>query len=476
MFAVEGILRDSYDGDDAVTLDLQEGYIVPPYGDAHDHGLADPGFDRDSGRFLAQGIFYVSNPNSILRWTQEARAKAARVETVDVRYANGGLTCSGGHPIQIYDGLAAQSDEWTAEEMAGQAYFIVDGPEQLEQRWQEILAGEPDFLKIMLEHAEEHAERRDDAAFYGKRGLDPALVSPIVAKAHAAGLPVSAHVTTAFDFRTAVEAGVDEIAHLPLERLAVADAQLAAERRTVVVTTSLSHRPTPGVADVDGLHRHNLRLLREHGVRLVLGTDSHLSVVDEAENLHRLGAFGAADLLALLTRETPRWIFPERRIGLLQEGYEASFLALEKNPLQELAALRQITVRVKKGHVLEVAEEESRPSIGQALGHTVMREGAQAAIAEYRRLRAEEPEGYDFSEPQLNALGYALLQHQRYDDAIAIFLLNVEMFPKSFNVYDSLGEAYMLRGDRALAIQNYRRSLELNPHNQNAVEKLGELE
>ncbi len=141
-----------------------------------------------------------------------------------------------------------------------------------------------------------------------------------------------------------------------------------------------------------------------------------------------------------------------------------------------MAALRQITMRVKQGHVLELAEEESRPSIGQALGHTVMREGAQAAIAEYRRLRAEEPEGYDFSEPQLNALGYALLQHQRYDDAIAIFLLNVETFPKSFNVYDSLGEAYMLRGDRALAIQNYRRSLELNPHNQNAVEKLGELE
>jgi cytochrome c-type biogenesis protein CcmH/NrfG len=45
-------------------------------------------------------------------------------------------------------------------------------------------------------------------------------------------------------------------------------------------------------------------------------------------------------------------------------------------------------------------------------------------------------------------------------------------YPESFNVYDSLAEAYMVNGDKALAITNYEKSLELNPDNQNAVEQL----
>ena len=50
------------------------------------------------------------------------------------------------------------------------------------------------------------------------------------------------------------------------------------------------------------------------------------------------------------------------------------------------------------------------------------------------------------------------------------------MFPKGFNTYDSLGEAYMENGDKSLAIQNYKKSLELNPKNTHAVEKLKKLE
>ena len=50
--------------------------------------------------------------------------------------------------------------------------------------------------------------------------------------------------------------------------------------------------------------------------------------------------------------------------------------------------------------------------------------------------------------------------------------MNVEAYSESSNVYDSLGEAYMLNGDKALAIENYEKSLKLNPNNNNAVEKL----
>ena len=52
----------------------------------------------------------------------------------------------------------------------------------------------------------------------------------------------------------------------------------------------------------------------------------------------------------------------------------------------------------------------------------------------------------------------------------------MEAYPEGFNTYDSLAEAYAVKGDRELAIKNYRRSLELNPQNTNAVAKLKELE
>ena len=60
-------------------------------------------------------------------------------------------------------------------------------------------------------------------------------------------------------------------------------------------------------------------------------------------------------------------------------------------------------------------------------------------------------------------------------DAIEIFKLNVEEFPESFNVYDSLGEAYMADGNTKLAIKNYEKSVEMNPDNENGKKMLKKL-
>jgi len=72
-------------------------------------------------------------------------------------------------------------------------------------------------------------------------------------------------------------------------------------------------------------------------------------------------------------------------------------------------------------------------------------------------------------------LGYHLLRKKKNKDAIEIFKLNVEVHPKYANGYDSLAEAYMENGEDKLAIKNYAKSLELNPNNKNAVEKLNKL-
>jgi len=78
-------------------------------------------------------------------------------------------------------------------------------------------------------------------------------------------------------------------------------------------------------------------------------------------------------------------------------------------------------------------------------------------------------------ERDINRIGYNLLQRKRVQDAIAVFRLNARRFPQSFNVFDSLGEAYAAAGDFADAVANYKRSLELNPENTNAKEMLQKL-
>jgi cytochrome c-type biogenesis protein CcmH/NrfG len=60
-------------------------------------------------------------------------------------------------------------------------------------------------------------------------------------------------------------------------------------------------------------------------------------------------------------------------------------------------------------------------------------------------------------------------------DAIQVFQMNVQEYPKSWNSYDSLGEAYMKAGQQELAIDNYTKSIELNPDNKNGVEMLKKL-
>jgi tetratricopeptide (TPR) repeat protein len=68
------------------------------------------------------------------------------------------------------------------------------------------------------------------------------------------------------------------------------------------------------------------------------------------------------------------------------------------------------------------------------------------------------------------------MRQQKLREAMAIFKLNVEFYPDAWNVYDSLGEAYLVNGDKAQAIANYKKSLELNPKNAGAVEALKKLE
>jgi cyclase len=100
---------------------------------------------------------------------------------------------------------------------------------------------------------------------------------------------------------------------------------------------------------------------------------------------------------------------------------------------------------------------------------------ADAAIRKYLELKRDYPDDYPFSDYQIIRTGYWLLDKGRTEDAIKLFEFCVREYPKSANGYDSLAEAHMKAGHKALAIENYEKSLELNPNNKNAEKMLRQL-
>lgn len=116
-----------------------------------------------------------------------------------------------------------------------------------------------------------------------------------------------------------------------------------------------------------------------------------------------------------------------------------------------------------------------KKSVVDTLMSITVDKNVDKAIETYWAIFNDYENEYNFKESQLNILGYQLLQVGMNKQAIAIFKLNVEQFPESFNVYDSLGEGYMISGDNKNAIKYFKKSLKLNPNNDNAKQMLEQL-
>jgi CubicO group peptidase (beta-lactamase class C family) len=120
---------------------------------------------------------------------------------------------------------------------------------------------------------------------------------------------------------------------------------------------------------------------------------------------------------------------------------------------------------------LDWLKYDNYDSPAMSFQRTALRAGATSASEEFSKALADGT----ISESTVNQTGYTLIQKKKMEDAILIFRKNVDLHPSSWNVYDSLGEAYMKHGDKELAIKNYQKSVELNPENNNGIETLKKL-
>ncbi len=363
-------------------IDLHGGFVVPPYGDAHEHNF-DALYNTKQvvQDYLRDGIFYAQGMTDITSGAKQVVA-AGLVDTpttVDVTYAHGGITAPNGHPKDVYEAIAngiytgLRPDQQplviASTKRLNDAYWQVASAEDLDRDWPQILAAKPDLIKIYLTDSEHFMPPTAANPRLGK-GLDPKLAALVVAKAHAARLKVAAHVDTVTDYQIALDASVDEMGHLPgygmrasdspaLYRLS--DAQVAeTARRHVKVQATARQAYYPAIPSADlsarqTVQKDNLRRLKAAGVTVLIGSDSYGSDSQkEADYLHSLGVWTNLELLRMWAITTPEAILPKRGLGHLAPGYEASFLVLSGNPLQDWNATHAIVDRWKRGVHIEL--------------------------------------------------------------------------------------------------------------------------
>lgn len=116
---------------------------------------------------------------------------------------------------------------------------------------------------------------------------------------------------------------------------------------------------------------------------------------------------------------------------------------------------------------------QPKKSLAQEVLEVFTEKGLTAGTETYKKLKTDPT--YGIKEGDINSAGYQLLQSGKKKEAIEVFKINVETFPKSGNAYDSLGEAYLADGDKKAAIANYSKSVALDPTNESGKKALEEI-
>lgn len=136
------------------------------------------------------------------------------------------------------------------------------------------------------------------------------------------------------------------------------------------------------------------------------------------------------------------------------------------------APLNEIT-RAIRGILYDTTYDLPKKSVANEVLGIITEKGIQAGVAHFNTIK--DNEAYNLSEGEMNAIGYQLMGAGKTAEALQVFKLNVDEFPESFNVYDSYAEALMKLEQNDAAIANYRKSVEMNPANQNGIDMLEKL-
>ncbi len=352
---------------DAEVVDLEGAYIVPPLFDAHVHDFDTAKLAAESrNTFLKDGIFTVLQMGGPISEMPAARA-ALQDSPLEVRFAGLSLTSPGGHPIPYVEAQSLgvswwslspekQSEVRASRTREGISYFAPSNAEDLLAIWPQVLASEPDHLKIIL---------------WGDNGLSPELAIEATRLAHAAGIKVAAHVHDSDDVEVALRARIDLLAHAPgynevidlpeglVARMAAADMavvptfarELAMERWA----PPSAQRDAAQVSALEASHAVRLRQFHAAGIHLLPGADlGGLTALDELAYWQKIGAFSGENLMKIATAGLPEGWRNAARAPCLWPGCEANFVALRDDPRKDIMSYRDAILRIRAGDSVTV--------------------------------------------------------------------------------------------------------------------------
>lgn len=372
------------------TVDLNGQYVIPPFGDAHTHNFDDIAkFDSIYKAYINEGTFYVQVLTNHYSNFLKIRDSLNVIGRIDAKFAHGGITSTGGHPQSLYESQAlnyswrAMFDPEKKEEILSSrikendAYYIIDTTAELDNMWQSIVSNHPDLIKIYILNTIERA-RKIEKREVGTYGLSEEVIEAIVKKAEGENISLIAHVETIKDFELALNLGIRNFAHMPgygggigdqeLEQLEIPDSLLQfASEKNISITPTVSFAKyyankwdgSKMSLDTTLLNkkydfiRKQLRRFIDANIIITLGADqNNTTLTEEIDDLLQIEAFSNLEFLNILVNTT-KIIFPNRKIGEIRDGYEASFLVLKNNPLDDVSNIKNIELRVKNGITLE---------------------------------------------------------------------------------------------------------------------------
>ena len=121
-----------------------------------------------------------------------------------------------------------------------------------------------------------------------------------------------------------------------------------------------------------------------------------------------------------------------------------------------------------------VLSQEDKPNASTIIEQIINEQGIEEAQQKFDEILSDTSK-YLLLENEFNILGYEYARERKNEEAIAVLRMNVKAFPDSWNVYDSFGEMLAWTGSTDEAIKNFKKSLELNPSNENAVKNLDQI-
>ncbi len=267
--------------------------------------------------------------------------------------------------------------------MAGSLAYEATSPEQARSFVRQIAKDKPDLIKLMITGGVLDAKVKGEP---GELKMSPEIVKAACEEAHALGLQVAAHVESPQGVQVALENGVDTIEHGAMPSAEII--QLFKDRKACQVATLSPALPYAlfdrAVSHVSEMEQYNGKVVFDgivecakeclaNGIPVGLGTDTgcpyitHYDMWREVNYFHKFCGVSNAFALYTATKRNAELVGIDDQTGSIEVGKCADFIVTEKNPLEDLTALRKVSMVVARGKRYADPQVKKMPEVEQAL-------------------------------------------------------------------------------------------------------------